>query len=203
MECVYTSVVALRPFIDAVLEEDWAQAQICQQHVARLEGDADEIKKKIRLQLPSSLFMPVSRSDLLELLRGQDQIANRAKDIAGLILGRKMSIPLNGETFKGFLDRCINVCEQARKAINELDELVETGFRGREAALVQKMIFKLDNMEKETDDIQVTVRAELFSKEAQINPINVMFLYKVLDLIGDIADSAQKVGHSLLLLIAK
>ena len=38
--------------------------------------------------------MPVPREDLLELLLVQDKIANRTKDVSGIVLGRKMQIPL-------------------------------------------------------------------------------------------------------------
>ncbi len=37
--------------------------------------------------------MPVSRTDMLDLLRQQDMLANLAKDIAGRALGRKLQVP--------------------------------------------------------------------------------------------------------------
>ena len=37
--------------------------------------------------------MPVPREDLLELLLVQDKMANRAKDVSGIVFGRKMVIP--------------------------------------------------------------------------------------------------------------
>ena len=51
------------------------------------------MKRDIRLHLPKSIFLQVSRSDILELLAAQDRVANKAKDIAGLTLGRKMVFP--------------------------------------------------------------------------------------------------------------
>ena len=38
------------------------------------------LKKDLRLNMPSSLLMPVARTDLLDLLMIQDKIANSAKD---------------------------------------------------------------------------------------------------------------------------
>lgn len=57
----------------------------------------------IRLKLPRGLFMPVARTDLLELLpAGQDR--HRAKDIAGLMLGRRLVIPAGlGDDFDTYL----------------------------------------------------------------------------------------------------
>jgi len=61
------------------------------------EAEADRIKNELRLHLPKSLFMPVDRRDLLEVLHLQDTIANTAQDIAGLLVERQMSIPGSGQ----------------------------------------------------------------------------------------------------------
>ena len=68
----------LLPFIEASMAGDWSQAEQIQQQMARLEQEADKLKKDVRLNLPKSLFLPVPRSDLLELLSVQDKVANRA-----------------------------------------------------------------------------------------------------------------------------
>lgn len=47
------------------------------------------MKKALRHHLPRSLFMPMDRRDLLDVLLMQDKIINVAKDIAGLVVGRK------------------------------------------------------------------------------------------------------------------
>ena len=82
----------LVPFIEAVVANDWTEAERLQLHISQLERDADKLKKDVRVHLPKSLFLPVPRSDLLELLSVQDKVANRAKDIAGLMLGRQMDV---------------------------------------------------------------------------------------------------------------
>ncbi|MBN0099014.1 DUF47 family protein, partial [Pseudomonas aeruginosa] len=84
----------LLPFFRAVIAEDWAQVEQVQQDMVRLEQEAERLKKNVRMHLPKSLFLPVPRSDLLELLSVQDKVANRAKDIVGLMLGRRLRIPL-------------------------------------------------------------------------------------------------------------
>jgi uncharacterized protein Yka (UPF0111/DUF47 family) len=44
------------------------------------------------------------------------------------------------EPLMRFVARCVETCEQAHKVIEELDELLETGFRGREVERVEAMI---------------------------------------------------------------
>jgi len=204
MASVQECIAELTPFFEAALNEDWKDAKAQQKKIAKLEGEADKLKRKLRLHLPKSLFMPVSRRDLLEVLTMQDKIANKAKDIAGLIIGRKMTFPdTMHDKLIDFVSRCIDASKQAQKAINELDELVETGFGGKEVQLVESMIKKLDSIESETDKIQVKVRAELFKKEKDLPPVDVMFMYRVVDWIGDLGDLSQRVGSRLELMLAR
>ena len=123
----------LTSFFDATVAHKWDQASEIFDSICKDENTADELKKEFRLNMPKNLFMPVSLSDLLGILGHQDRIANLAKDICGLVLGRQMEIPKSLQTdFKGFVKSTIQASEQALKAINELDELLETGFAGQE-----------------------------------------------------------------------
>ena len=194
----------LLPFIEALQAEDWAEAARLQQQIAQLERDADKLKKDVRVHLPKSLFLPVPRSDLLELLSVQDKVANRAKDIAGLMLGRRMVIPEPlFPAFKAFVSRSIDAAAQALTAMNELDELLETGFAGREVTLVERLIEELDRIEHDTDNIQISLRSELYLLEKGLPAVDVMFLYQIIEWIGDVADRAQRVGNRLELLMAR
>ena len=204
MASVQDCIVELVPFFKAALKEDWPAAKDQQKKISKLEREADKLKRQLRLQLPKSLFMPIDRRDLLEVLTMQDKIANKAKDIAGLITGRKMTFPdtMNDQLI-AFVERSIDASKQAQVAINELDELVETGFAGKEVKLVESMIKTLDDIEADTDKIQIKIRAELFKKEKDLPPVDVMFMYRVIDWIGDLGDLSQRVGSRLELMLAR
>lgn len=190
-------------FFKAVVEDDWDKAATFRESIARLEHEADDLKKEIRLNLPKSLFMPVPREDLLELLLVQDKMANRTKDVSGIVMGRRMSIPAAiAKDFLKLVHCSVDAAKQARKSVRELDELFTSGFRGAEVTLVSALIEELDKIETETDDQEVVVRAALFAIEKDLEPVNVMFLYKVIGLIGEIADMAERVGRRLELLLS-
>ena len=204
MAKVNACVKQLDPFFDAVLKQDWAKVATLQKEIALLENEADDMKRELRLHLPKGLFMPVSRSDLLELLSVQDRLANKAKDIAGIVLGRKMVFPEPiAELFLQFLQRSIDAAQQANAAIHELDELLETSFSGSEIKLVEAMIAKLAEIERDTDKQQVQLRQIIFELENELPPVNVMFIYKIIEWTGDLADRAQDIGDRLQILLAK
>ena len=199
-ECVHQ----LTPFFKAVLKEDHAKVRDVYKQISKLENRADALKKKLRLQMPKGLFMPVARRDLLELLLVQDKAANQAKDVSGLITGRKMVFPVAlAELLPGYVKRCEDACSQAKKVINELDELVETGFAGKEIRLVASIINELDAIEKDTDKLQIKIRATLMKIEKELPPVDVMFFYKVIEGIGEVADISQRIGSRVELLLAK
>jgi predicted phosphate transport protein (TIGR00153 family) len=203
MASVQECTAQLLPYFDAVLTKDWDEAARQQKKISELEEHADSLKRSLRLRLPNTLFMPVARRDLLEILTMQDKVANKAKDIAGLILGRKMEFPESlHPQIREFVARSIDASAQAQTAINELDELVEAGFRGNEVKLVESMIHKLDEIEHDTDTMQVLIRAGLATVEKELPPVDVMFQYKIIDWIGDLGDRAQQVGSRLELLLA-
>jgi len=204
MDKVHDCVALLVPFFEAVVAEDWKKAEKKQNKISDLENEADALKKDLRLNLPKGLFMQVSRQDLLELLTIQDRVANKAKDVAGIILGRKIILPKKiALDFTKFVQRCVDASEQAKVTINELDELVETGFRGSEVKLVQSMIKKLDKIEADTDKLERKIREKLFAIENDMPPLEAMFLYKIIESTGDVADQAQRVGSRLQLLLAR
>ena len=199
----YKATRKLGEFFDAAIAGDWDKAAGLREEVNALEHEADDLKKEIRQHLPKSLFMPVPREDLLELLLVQDRMANLAKDISGIVLGRKMSIP---ETLKAqfvdFVQRNIDAAKQARKSVRELDELFASGFRGAEAKLVESLVDELDAIETDTDDRQAELRWALYKIEKDYNPVDVMFLYQVIEMTGEIADMAERVGRRLELLLS-
>ena len=112
----------------AVHDDDKDKVEEIRKQIYSLENDADEIKNELRTHLPKSMFMPVDRRDLLEILDLQDSIADTAQDIAGMMVVRRMKLP--EPVHRPMLEltqRCVDACAQLAKIMEEMDELVETG----------------------------------------------------------------------------
>ena len=194
----------LDPFFEASFNHDWDAAEEIRNHIVELERNADLLKREIRLKLPRGLFLPVERSDLLEIVTQLDKLAYYSKDIATRVIGRHLEVPeIMQPAFRQFIFRSLDSCRQVRKVLGELDELLETGFRGRERHFVNDMILELDKIEDDTDQLQIALRRTLFGLEAELNPIDVMFLYKCIERISILADQAQRIGSRIELMLAK
>jgi predicted phosphate transport protein (TIGR00153 family) len=190
------------PLFEEMVAGDKVAIAARRQEIDRLEHEADRIKNEIRSNLPKRMFLAVERRDMLEILDYQDSIADVAQDIAELADMRGMVVPEPlAAAFLELVRRVVSACEQAERVINELDELVETGFRGREVARVDQMIEELSRMETHTDELEERVQRLLFGIEDELG-IAAMFWYKLIDNVGGMADYAERVGNRLRLLTA-
>ena len=200
LECAHE----IPPLFDALAAGDDERVASIKGKIFEREAEADKIKNEMRGALPKSLFMPVDRRDLLEVLQMQDSIADTAQDIAGLLVERPMGLPdFLKEPMLALARRCIDTCDQSAKIIEELDELLAMGFRGREADRVEEMVEALNLIEDETDELGLALARRLFEHEDEIKPVSVMMWYQIIQWVGDLADYAEKVGDRLRLLIAR
>lgn len=202
MQAAVECARAVGPLFDAMVGGDAAGIATARREIDRLENEADRIKNEIRNHLPRRLFLAFERRDLLEILDFQDSIADTAQDIAELADLRTMRIPDRlREPLLSLVRRSIAACEQAERIIGHLDELVETGFRGREVIRVKEMIAELARIETETDTLEDQARRELFAIENDLG-VATFFWWQVIGWAADLADYAERVGNRLRLLIA-
>tara|TARA_B110000503_G_C7129045_1_gene405991 strand:+ start:362 stop:1042 length:681 start_codon:yes stop_codon:yes gene_type:complete len=186
----------LEGYFIAAQEGDWALAAERQAEIAQLESIADDFKRQVRRNLPRGLWMSVSRADLLELVRMQDKMANNAKDVAGLSLGRELAFP------KKLEKSVIKYIQTVVESVNVMVEVVEAtrdlsrgAFGTRQAKTIMAKVTGVEKHEQVSDEMQSKLRAKLRLYEDKISPIDAMFLYQLLSGIGEIANSAEKAAH--------
>ena len=198
------AAIALQNFLTSASVSDWGEAQQYRQEIIDLEHAADDIKNQIRTHLPKSLFMSVSREDLLDLVYTMDGIPNTAKDISGIMIGRQMEIPNQiAEQFSSFTKAAIKAAKQASAAIEKVDEVQKGGFSSNDTNLLQDLVAELEQLEHENDDLEAALRNDFFEIEKDFPAVDAMFLYDIFNRIGSLADIAQTAGHILIRLVSK
>ena len=204
MRTVFSCVSLLKPLFNALFENDREQVVTLAQQIDELETRADKQKSVFRLNMPKTLFMPVDRRDLLNLLRDQDALADDTEKISQILINRDMEVP---PEIKELLDKLLagtlNICSEATLMIEELDELVQVGFGGREHDKVIAMIAGVRRSEHDLDRILHQVKRVLFSIEDSLPPISVMFWYQIIDLLGNLSNKAENISDRLLLFLSK
>ena len=190
------------PLVEAMAAGDVDAIRERRAEIDRLEHEADQIKHEIRSHMPRRLLMATDRRTMLEILAGQDAIADVSQDIAELADQRGMHLPEGlKEPVLTLTKRVVTACEQGKRIIDELDELVETGFGDSEVGRVEEMMSELGRLESETDaDFDRAARA-LFAMEEDLG-VATFFWYQIILWISNLADISERVGNRLRLLMA-
>ena len=202
MEAATRCADRLLPLLDAMAQGDRETVERLRDEINALEHEADEIKHEIRSNLPRRLFMAIERRDMLEVLDCQDSIADVVQDVAGLAALRAMSTPhALQEPLAALARSALETCADSRAVINELDELVETGFGRSEISRIEVMLDKLNASESRSDELGEAAARVLFSIEDEVG-VGSYYWYEIIRWIGDVADYAERAGNRIRLLIA-
>ena len=190
--------------VDAFFKRDKDVLKDIKHNIFQLEGDADKILEELQSRLPKSMFLPVDRRDLLDVLEMQEAITDRTQDIIGLMLDLPMDIPEEmQQPIKHLVQRCQAATEGAYEIVKSLEDLVETGFKGPHVEKVQKLIHEVVGIETEADTIGIDITHSLFAHCKEMDPVSVLFLYQLIGWIDDLADFSEKLAIRSRLLLAR
>ena len=166
MEQVGKCVAKMEESLLAFKEGNWNQVETLADQVSRLEHQADQIKDEIRNKLQRRFFMPIDRGQILEILSIQDNLADTAEDVSVLLTIKHLATPESVITsFQEFRESNIKAFRLAEAIINDLDELLETGFGGAEAEKVRSVVHDISYAEHQADVLQRDLLKKVFSDE--------------------------------------
>jgi len=192
----------INALLAAMAVGDQAALDEARSQIDEFEHKADELKHEIRSNLPQRLFLAIERRDMLEILDNQDSIADVTQDVAELAAMRQMHTPpALVEPLANLAAAALETCAQSSSVVNELDELVETGFGRHEVSRVEEMIDQLNVLESRADECGEAALRTLFAIEDEIG-VSAYYWYEIIRWIGDIADYAERAGNRIRLLVA-
>jgi hypothetical protein len=202
MKLVSECVHHLKNLFEAISRKDYDAVQIIADKISELEHEADLMKNDIRNHLPKSLFLPIDRGNLLEVLGLQDKIADRAEDIAVLTTLKQIEI---ADTFKNdfneFLNKNIETFDYARLIIKEMHELLESSFGGAEALKVRAMVDEVSFKEHEADLIQRKLLKNFFKTENEMPYSSFHLWQKIFETLGSISNLSEKLANRVRLML--
>ncbi len=120
------------------------------------------------------------------------------------MLGRKQIVPKKiAVDMAAYVKSAVAVAIEAKVVIDELDELIGSGFGGREIDRINRCITKLEKAEDKNDKRQILLRSKLHEIETSFPPVDAMFMYKTIEAIGHLADHAQSAGEQIQVIITR
>ena len=197
MEKVVECIDHIPEILAAYRQQDSEMVASLAEKISHLEHEADIIKHDIHNSLPRGLFMPVDRANLLRILSIQDSIANRAENIA-VLLTFKQARSFEGfdVAFDNFVAKCLEAFVLARNVIDQLDELLETGFGGIEAQSTKELVEMVANKEYATDLGQRELVRELLAHEDIVSYGDFFLWTRIIRQIASVADQSEKLASA-------
>jgi predicted phosphate transport protein (TIGR00153 family) len=192
------------PMIQHVVSDNWSEVKTISKQIYHFEQEADRIKNDIRNHLPKSLFMPVDRRDLLDILHSIDAIADSMEDVAASLQLKSLHLPEQlSQPLLDLASRAVTTARQAGAIVDELDLIVKASFEGPESDKVLRMIEEAGRLEHETDIAQQRFVRLVLGLEDSMKPLDIFMWLKVSQEIGNLANNAERVADKLRLLISK
>jgi len=196
MQDVNECVMKVKEIFEAMEANDSKSVSRIAGEISKLEAKADTTKNELRNHLPGGLFMPISKTALLEILSLQDDIADDCEDIGVLLTLKDLTLKdVFKDDFKSFLNKNFETYELVKEIIDEFDNLLETSFTGREAEKVKSMVSNVALKEHETDLTQRKLLKNIFKNEDQFTHAEFQLWLLILREIRTLSNTSEKLAH--------
>ena len=169
--------------------------------VAKIESEADAIKRNIRNHLPRGIFMPVDKFQFMLYVGEQDKVLDEVEEALFWLSFRPKSIPKEvEEDFRHFIISVIPPIEK----LAELVSLATKYFRSKteeSRKRLKSLINDIRQYEREADLLERELKYKIFSEIK--DPLAVFHLVRLTEIIGSIADHAENASDRMRAMIAK
>jgi len=187
---------------ECYVQQDCEEFDKLTEDVAKLESQADWLKRNLRNHLPRGLLMPVDKFILLDCLREQDHVLDDVEEALYWLSFKPMGgIPeeLVGD-FLELIDAVIPAIERlpdmAAQAIVYFREKTE---ENRDK--LKSIIRDIHQAEKEADHLEHELKKKAFA--VLKDPVDLFHLVRVVEIIGNIGDDAQNASDRMRTMIAR
>ncbi len=200
MECT-SRITAL---YEAFLSHDRENVEKLAKEISDHEYQTDMIKNQIRQSLPNSIFMPVARGDLLQIIAAMDAIADKTEDLGVLMTFKDIKIPegIKSEILD-FAESVISVVKLSKEVVEELETLKAASFAGPETRVVSELLDKINQSEHETDKFQYRLTKRVLNSEEDLDCASLVLWMKIIETTGGIANAAEKMANRIRLIISQ
>jgi uncharacterized protein len=202
MDQVARCVTKMGEALDAFEQQKSDDLPGLAQEVSRMEHEADQIRDDIRNHLLRRFFMPVDRSQVLRILSQQDSLADTAEDVCVLLTMKSICIPDDlKESFGKFRTLSMKAVDLAGSIIDELDELVETGFGGAEAEKIRSLAHEVAYTEHEVDVVAHEFVRGIYARDTELTPGEFHLWMRLTQTLSQLSNTAENLADSITMVL--
>ena len=170
--------------------------------ITRLEKEADAIKRRIRGHIPKRTMTPVSTFLIFRYLKQQDGVLDAVEDTLDWISYRsETKIPAELEKdFALLVNAVVEPIENLASMVREARQYFKN-YSESQRVVVKNIIHTLHRQEREVDKFEYIIKKKLFNME--LDAVSIIYLVRLAEIIGSIADHAQNAGDMMRAMLSK
>ena len=162
------------------------------------ENEADAIKNEIRAGLSRSIFTAVERTEMLLLLKAQDDVSDDCERVASLVEIRDTAVwPEIAVDFMQLAARVVQVGRLLGQVEEKLKDVEGTAYLHGELEKLSALIDQVQQGEHDTGRLQQTLLSRLFQNETRTDPVSVIFLMQIAQQMSAIVGAAENTSDVL------
>ena len=192
----------LKRAVECYVELDCEEFDRLTEDVAKLESQADWLKRNLRNHLPRGLLMPVDKFVLVDCLREQDHVLDNVE--AALYW---LSFKPEGGIAEELTDDFLHLVDAVIPCIERLPDMAEQAmvyFKNsteKNRDKLKSTIADIHQAEKEADHLEYELKREAFV--VLKDPVDLFHFIRLVEVIANIADDAQNASDRMRTMIAR
>ena len=174
------------------IDEDFEKAFAASENVHILEKEADAIENDIKRRLSGSIFNSVERFEILQLLKAQDNLSDKANSIAKTVSLRRTRVPVSlKDSIKELCGKVVTTCTKYASIVRDLQDLERESLKGGFPGRISEAIEEVHLADDETGMLRTKVLKELFAKEGEVEPVSLLILRDIVEKMNGITGQAE------------
>ena len=180
--------------IDAAVKGDLAGVRAAASDISKLESEADAVKKAIRVQFTTSLLAAVSRSEVLALVKAQDDVIDECERLA-------YELSLRATRFPAFLaDGAKAIAAgiaEARGPLSEVSRMLDASggqVSGENTKKITALIDDIETLATKVGALEDSFLKRLFEREGEVEPLDAVFMLRFAERSEKVAGKIENVA---------
>ena len=188
--------------VECYVEQDCEEFDKLTEDVAKLESQADWLKRNLRNHLPRGLLMPVDKFVLIDCLREQDHVLDNVEEALYWL-----SFKPEGGIPEGLVGDFLHLVDAVIPSIEKLPDMAEQAivyFKNStedNRDKLKSIIRDIHQAEKEADHLELELKKQAFA--VLKDPVDIFHFVRLVEIIANIADDAQNASDRMRTMIAR
>ena len=188
--------------VECYVEQDCEEFDKLTEDVAKLESQADWLKRNLRNHLPRGLLMPVDKFVLIDCLREQDHVLDNVEEALYWLSFRP-----EGGIAEELVGDFLHLVDAVIPSIEKLPDMAEQAivyFKNSTEENREKLkgiIRDIHQAEKEADHLELELKKQAFA--VLKDPVEIFHVVRLVEIVANIADDAQNASDRMRTMIAR